>query len=67
MSSKITEMKKFITINGTSAFVSEHDSIEEAIASAQNVCDHSKEILVREIESCRDHTSFIKISQCLLW
>lgn len=49
-------MKKFITINGNKAWITEKVSISKAIDSAQNICDHSKEIIVREVTEITDYT-----------
>lgn len=53
-------MKKFITINGTKAWITERKSMEDAVTSAVNVCDHSKEIIVREITDLTDYTAPIE-------
>tara|TARA_S200002703_G_scaffold10590_1_gene9917 strand:- start:3088 stop:3384 length:297 start_codon:yes stop_codon:yes gene_type:complete len=49
-------MKQFITINGKKAWITERNSMEDARQSAINICDHSKEVVVREIEELTDHT-----------
>lgn len=49
-------MKKFITINGKKAWITERESMEEARNSAINICDHSEEVIVREIKHITDHT-----------
>lgn len=49
-------MKKFITINGKKAWITERNSMEDARQSAINICDHSKEVVVREIKELTDHT-----------
>jgi len=49
-------MKKFITINGDKAWITQRKDLESAITSAQNICDHSKEVIVREITHFTDHT-----------
>lgn len=49
-------MPKFITINGTKAWMTNRDSLVEARQSAINICDHSEEVLVRPIEDFIDHT-----------
>jgi alanine racemase len=49
-------MKKFIIINGTKVRIIERISMDKAIESAENTCDHSKEIIVREITEITDHT-----------
>jgi hypothetical protein len=49
--------KTFIILNGKTLRIVERNNIEEAITSAQNTCDHSQEIIVREIDYDRftDH------------
>tara|TARA_R110000796_G_scaffold59371_1_gene136798 strand:+ start:6885 stop:7289 length:405 start_codon:yes stop_codon:yes gene_type:complete len=49
-------MPKFITINGTKAWISNKDSMVEARTSAINICDHSEEVIVRPIEDFTDYT-----------
>ena len=49
-------MKKFITINGDKAWVSERETLELARQSAINISDHSKEIIVREVDSFTDYS-----------
>jgi len=49
-------MKKYITINGKNVTITEKKNMESARQSAINICDHSKEILVREFEEITDHT-----------
>jgi hypothetical protein len=44
-------MKKFIIINGLNATVVERETLEDARNTAINICDHSKEIVIREINS----------------
>lgn len=44
-------MKTFIIINGKSVRTIRFTNLEKAKAHAENTCDHSKEIIVREIES----------------
>ena len=44
-------MKKFIIINGLNATIVERESLDDARNTAINICDHSKEIIVREINS----------------
>jgi hypothetical protein len=58
-------MKKFITINGKKATIAQRPSLSKAIESAENICDHSKEIIVREIQSITDHTKEIEESPVL--
>lgn len=42
-------MNKYIIINGLELFLFNADSLSEARHHAINVCNHSKEIIVREI------------------
>lgn len=49
-------MKTFITINGKKAWITERKSMEDARQSAINICDHSNEVIVREIKELTDHT-----------
>ena len=42
--------KTFIILNGKTLRIVERDSMAAAITSAQNTCDHSHEIIVREID-----------------
>ena len=44
-------MKKFIIINGLNATIVERETLEDARNTAINICDYSKEIIVREINS----------------
>ena len=44
-------MKTFIIINGKSVRTIYVENMEKAIAWAENYCDHSKEVIVREIET----------------
>jgi hypothetical protein len=44
-------MKTFIIINGKSVRTIKAESMEQAVTRAENTCDHSKEIIVREIET----------------
>jgi len=43
-------MKKFIIINGMEITLLQKESLAEARNHAINVCNHSKEVLVREVE-----------------
>jgi len=52
-------MKRFITINGTHAWITEREDLASARHSAINICDHSKEIIVREISEITDYTKVI--------
>ncbi len=49
-----TPMKTFITINGKDAWVKDYKSMEDARQGAINICDHSREIIVREITQLTD-------------
>jgi len=49
-------MRKFITINGKKSWISERKNLDAAIISAQNICDHSEEIIVREITDFTDYS-----------
>tara|TARA_R110000772_G_scaffold47429_1_gene108406 strand:+ start:423 stop:593 length:171 start_codon:yes stop_codon:yes gene_type:complete len=44
-------MKKFIIINGTDVILKRLPTLEDARHHAINVCDHSKEVIVREIKN----------------
>lgn len=44
-------MKKFIIINGLNATIIQRETLEDARNTAINICNHSKEIIVREVES----------------
>ena len=44
-------MKTFIIINGKSVRTIKAETLEDAVTRAENTCDHSKEIIVREIET----------------
>ena len=43
-------MKTFIIINGTTLIALEAETKLKAMDRAANICDHSQEIIVREIE-----------------
>jgi hypothetical protein len=43
------ENKTFAVINGKELYIVKKPDIKLAIQWAQNVCDHSKEIIVREV------------------
>ena len=47
---------KFITINGSKVWITEKENLQAAINSAQNICDHSKVIIVREVTEFTDYT-----------
>ena len=53
-------MKKFIIINGTTTQIIERENLESAIATAQNICDHSKEIIVRKVNEFIDYSKVYK-------
>ena len=42
-------MKKFIVINGKDYFTYHAPSLEDAITKAENICDHSLEVIIREV------------------
>jgi hypothetical protein len=42
--------KTFIILNGKTLRIIERDSMAAAVTSAVNTCDHSHEIIVREID-----------------
>jgi len=44
-------MKTFIIINGKEVRTIKAETMEDAVTRAENTCDHSKEIIVREIDS----------------
>ena len=43
-------MKRFLIINGKDVYVKEMNTPQDAYTFAQNLMDHSKEVIVREIE-----------------
>jgi hypothetical protein len=43
------ENKTFVVINGKELYIIKKPDIKLAIQWAENVCDHSKEIIVREV------------------
>lgn len=49
-------MKKFIIINGTTTKIIERENLESAIMTAENLSDHSKEIIVREVKEFTDYS-----------
>lgn len=53
-------MKIFLVINGAKAWITERKTMESAVQSAVNLCDHSYEIIVREIEEFTDYTKVFK-------
>lgn len=42
-------MKKFIILNGDSLYIRQYETHEQALIFAQNYMNHSKPIIVREI------------------
>lgn len=58
-------MKTFIWINGKDAVIFNAPSVEEAITKAQNLSDHSKEVLIREVDSICNNTSFEQEEEAL--
>ena len=63
---KTDNMKTFITINGTTLIITKRATLEEAIKSAENISDHSKEIIVREVTKITDYTKVYE-NQPALW
>lgn len=53
-------MAKFIIINGKNAKIVNCKSLKIAYHSAINISDHSKEIIVRELDELTDHTKMIE-------
>lgn len=49
-------MKTFIVVNGKHLRIIERETMDQAKEFAVNFMDHSKEIIVREIETITDHT-----------
>lgn len=49
-------MKIFIIINGDDACIIEQETIKDATILAENTCDHSKEVIVRELKTIIDYT-----------
>ena len=49
-------MKKFIIINGKSARIIQRESLDMAKQTAENICDHSKEVIVREVTEVIDNS-----------
>lgn len=45
------DKKTFVVINGKELYIIFKDDIRHAITWAQNVCDNSKEIIVREVNN----------------
>jgi len=48
--------KKFIIINGKEVQIIERINLDAAKQTAINICDHSKEIIVRQIENITDYS-----------
>ena len=44
-------MKNYIIINGKTATIIKKDSLAEAVTYCENYCDHSSEVIVREIKT----------------
>jgi hypothetical protein len=62
-------MKKFAIINGTTLRVVYRLDMEAAITTAENTCDHSKEVIVREItegEADKPYLNFQDLTYILL-
>ena len=49
-------MKKFLIINGKNSRLIKRESLKDAITTAQNTCDHSHEVIVREIETFTNYS-----------
>lgn len=50
-------MKTFIIINGTKSYIITKESMEEARCFAIDVCNHSEEIIIRELSELIDCTN----------
>jgi len=48
--------KKFIIINGKDVQIIERVNLDAAKQTAINLCNHSKEIIVREVENIIDYS-----------
>mgnify|MGYP000439218481 CR=1 FL=1 len=46
-------MNTYIIINGNTAKTINKSSLDDAITYAQNYCDHSHEVIVRQIKSLK--------------
>jgi len=46
---KLLTKPMFVIINGTKSVLKQFDSKDDAITHAQNYCDHSLEVIVREV------------------
>jgi len=55
-------MKTFIIINGKEVRTIKAETIEDARVKAINTCDHSKEIIVREINKTRREIKWVNSS-----
>ena len=53
-------MKTFVIINGKELAIVQRETKADAIILAENVCDHSKEIIVREIEKVETFKNTIR-------
>jgi len=49
-------------LNGTELLLIIAENMDEAKQKAINICDHSKEIIVREIETFEDYNSGISVN-----
>lgn len=49
-------MKKFIWVNGTDCKIIERKNMNEALKTVQNLSNHSKEIILREIKTFTDYS-----------
>ena len=49
-------MKTFVWINGTDCQIIERSTLEKAKETVYNLGDHSKENILREIETLTDYT-----------
>ena len=56
----------YIVIEGTKAMYIQKESLSDAITFAQNYCDLSKEIIVRQIEMTRNAMHYNSINKDLL-
>ncbi len=50
-------MKSYIIINGTDSMIIKKSSLDDARHFAINYCDHSKDIIVRQIDVLRKKTN----------
>ena len=54
-------MKTFAIINGSVLMIVNLPTLEDARHRAINICDHSKEILVRELTGIHNYTKVINV------